>query len=328
MSLSRTALLALSCAFLVAVCADVANMQSNVQIHGSRTVSAKRNRYRYYGARSLRATAEDRVKGEKEGKIAGPGVMTKATMADGHHDISVLAGARPVGIATGDKGAAGLGPAHAVAQAKRNGRQAKKDKLKTERHVKKGLKKGVHKVEKMGKHAGRKFKRVGRKWKHGKKKMLKKQGIPLLAGAGAGAAAAAAAAAAAGSGGGTGIRKLFRGNTGFEEGFKASSITTEGNWGDEGLLHRPGQAKPHMTIAGAFARLAEDKLNNLADVSPFPLTDDAPPRRQTKKFKVVVPAFYHGKEFHPPTEPIPLVMGEHHFIHPEMAASLNLVPTN
>ena len=322
MSLSRTTLLVLSCTFLVTACADVVNAQLDVSHYGSGTVTAKRNRYRSYEARGMQAKAEAGVKGEVEGGIAGPGVRTKATMDAGHggYDISAVVGAGAVGTAAGDKGAAGLRSAHVVAQAKRDGRQ--EGKLKTERHVKKGLKKGVHKVKKMGKHAGRKFKQVGRKWKHGKKKMLKKQGIPLLAGAGAAAATAAAAAAAAGEGG-AGKKRSFGGTTGFEEGFKASSVTTEGKGEDRGVLHRPDKAKPHLTIAGAMARLAEDKFNNLVDVSPPGPINHAPLPRQTQKFKAVVPAFYHGKEFHPSAEPIPLVMGEHHFIHPKMAASFN-----
>jgi hypothetical protein len=106
----------------------------------------------------------------------------------------------------------------------------------------------------------------------------------------------------------------------------ASSGTTGGEEGDKGLLLQPHQAKPHLTIADAFAHLAEGKANKLAPVLPPGPINHAPPPRQIQKFKPVVPAFYHGQKFHPSAKPIPLVMGEHHFIHPKMAAHFNHAP--
>lgn len=293
---------------------------------------ANTNRYRGYGIvrrrMQVEGTAEAGVEG---GGITGTGILAEATMTTGRDDDEASAAAAVAAVEAtaaggGDKGLAGLGPAHQAAQAKRNGRQAKKDKLKAERLIKKGLKKGVHKVGKVGKHAGRKFKKAGRKWKHGKKKMLKKQGIPLLAGA------AAAAAGAGGAGGGAGGGRPFGGlagagplsGTAGYEGVSMASSSSEG--GDKGLLLQPHQAKPHLTIADALARLAEGKANKLAPViSPGPI-NHAPPPRQIQKFKPVVPAFYHGQKFHPSAKPIPLVMGEHHFIHPKMAAHFNHAP--
>jgi len=107
----------------------------------------------------------------------------------------------------------------------------------------------------------------------------------------------------------------------------SSSSSTEGEGGDKGLLLQAHQQpKPHLTIADALARLAEGKANKLAPVLPPGPIDHAPPPRQIQKYKPVVPAFYHGQKFHPSAKPIPLVMGEHHFIHPKMAAHFNHAP--
>lgn len=103
-----------------------------------------------------------------------------------------------------------------------------------------------------------------------------------------------------------------------------SSSSTGG--GNKGLLLQPHQQKPHVTIADALARLAEGKANKLAPVLPPGPINHAPPARQVQKFKPVVPAFYHGQKFHPSAKPIPLVMGEHHFMHPKMAAHFNHAP--
>ncbi len=177
------------------------------------------------------------------------------------------------------------------AQAKRNARKAKKAKRKAEHLAKKGARKGKHHKHK--------------KWRKEKRSWLKRQGIPVSA---AGARVAAANGTIGSVGGGA----------------PAASATIPPARGDKGLL-LPAK-KPHLTMKEALARLAAAKSNKLAPILPPGPITPPPPLKKGPALKPVIPAVYHRQEWHPSAKPIPIVMGEHNFLHPKLNAHFNHPP--